>query len=271
MMWLRNILFVMTLCTTLTAARAQEPVERQDAGHGVPGVGLSQDPAAVGTAVTRKPFTTLPGEAPQQPALSADSAMRRIMSTMPIRYYPSVYPRGGADFSRNVFFYDYSSGGDIMRWKGGAIVGSGSRTTLPGLLSRQNASLQMVHTTRQPDAHGRRDGRPLYAHARPADRLRHQRLGNIQFQRESFAYGLRPFLQHLTVRVDGCHALYWQLGLRRIHKLHGRTVRNRPWCGTGVRPIPAPLDHRTHCDTCGELRPRHSGGAACWVARERCA
>lgn len=147
MMWLRNILFVMTLCTTLTAARAQEPVERQDAGHCVPDVGLSQKPAAVGTAVTRKPFTTLPGEAPQQQTLSADSAMRRIMSTMPIRYYPSVYPRGGADFSRNVFFYDYSSGGDIMRWKGGAIVGSGSRTTLPGLLSRQNASLQMVHTT----------------------------------------------------------------------------------------------------------------------------
>lgn len=270
MAWLRHILFAVALCAALTAARAQEPVERQDVGHSVPGVGLNQNPSVVGTAVTRKPFTTLPGEAPQQQTLSADSAMRRIMSTMPTRYYPSVYPRGGADFSRNVFFYDYSSGGDIMRWKGGAIVGSGSRVTLPGLLSRQNASLQMVHTT----------GNLMltagvtadrYMLTRPADRLRHQRLGNIQFQRESFAYGLRPFLQQFTVRVDGCHALYWQLGLRRIHKLHWRTVRNRPWCGTGVRPIPAPLDHRTHSDTCGELRPRHSGGAACRVARERCA
>ncbi len=146
MAWFRHILFVVAVCAALTAARAQEPVERQDVGHSVPGVTLSHESAVGGESAARKPLTTLPGEAPQQPGLSADSAMRRIMSTMPTRYYPSVYPRGGADFSRNVFFYDYSSGGDLMRWKGGAVVGSGSRTTLPGLLSRRNASLQMVHT-----------------------------------------------------------------------------------------------------------------------------
>lgn len=146
MVWLRHILFAVTVCVVPIVVHAQEPVEKPDVGQSVPDVTQSPEPDLGGAPVTRKPFTTLPGEAPQQPATTADSTMRRIAGVMSTRYYPSVYPRGGADFSRNIFFYDYSSGGDLMRWKGGALVGSGSRTTMPGLFSHQNASLQAVHT-----------------------------------------------------------------------------------------------------------------------------
>lgn len=146
MTWLRNILFAAAVCMVVDAARAQEPVRKPDVVPGVRDLSPGSEPYSGGTSVSRKPFTTLPGEVRRQPDAIADTLMRRVASGISADGYPSALPRTGADFSRDIFFYDYSSGGDLMRWKGGAFAGSGSRVTMPGLLSRQKASLQAVHT-----------------------------------------------------------------------------------------------------------------------------
>lgn len=143
---LGNILFAAALCVTVNAVRAQEPVRKPDVVPGVRDLSPGSEPYSGGTSVSRKPFTTLPGEVRRQPDAIADTLMRRVASGISADGYPSALPRTGADFSRDIFFYDYSSGGDLMRWKGGALAGSGSRVTMPGLLSRQKASLQAVHT-----------------------------------------------------------------------------------------------------------------------------
>lgn len=146
MTWLRNILFAAAVCMVVDAARAQEPVRKPDVVPGVRDLSPGSEPYSGGTSVSRKPFTTLPGEVRRQPDAIADTLMRRVASGISADGYPSALPRTGADFSRDIFFYDYSSGGDLMRWKGGALAGGGSRVTMPGLLSRQKASLQAVHT-----------------------------------------------------------------------------------------------------------------------------
>ena len=146
MTWLRNILFAAAVCMVVDAALAQEPVRKPDVVPGVRDLSPGSEPYSGGTSVSRKPFTTLPGEVRRQPDAIADTLMRRVASGISADGYPSALPRTGADFSRDIFFYDYSSGGDLMRWKGGALAGSGSRVTMPGLLSRQKASLQAVHT-----------------------------------------------------------------------------------------------------------------------------
>ena len=146
MTWLRNILFAAAVCMVVDAARAQEPVRKPDVVPGIRDLSPGSEPYSGGTSVSRKPFTTLPGEVRRQPDAIADTLMRRVASGISADGYPSALPRTGADFSRDIFFYDYSSGGDLMRWKGGALAGSGSRVTMPGLLSRQKASLQAVHT-----------------------------------------------------------------------------------------------------------------------------
>ena len=134
---LGNILFAAALCVAVNAVRAQEPVRKPDVGTGVRDLSPGSEPYSGGTSVSRKPFTTLPGEVRRQPDAIADTLMRRVASGISADGYPSALPHTGADFSRDIFFYDYSSGGDLMRWKGGALAGSGSRVTMPGLLSRQ--------------------------------------------------------------------------------------------------------------------------------------
>ena len=119
MTWLRNILFAAAVCMVVDAARAQEPVRKPDVEPGVRDLSPGSEPSSGGTSVSRKPFTTLPGEVRRQPDSIADTLMRRVVSGISADGYPSSLPRTGADFSRDIFFYDYSSGGDLMRWKEG--------------------------------------------------------------------------------------------------------------------------------------------------------
>ena len=47
-------------------------------------------------------------------------------------------------FTRSPYAFDYSSGGAIASWRGGALVGSSFRTTMPGLVSVADASVGVV-------------------------------------------------------------------------------------------------------------------------------
>lgn len=47
-------------------------------------------------------------------------------------------------FTRSPYAFDFSTGGVITSWRSGAVVGSAFRTTMPALMSRQNASVGVV-------------------------------------------------------------------------------------------------------------------------------
>lgn len=64
---LGNILFAAALCVTVNAVRAQEPVRKPDVGTGVRDLSPGSELYSGGTSVSRKPFTTLPGEVRRQP------------------------------------------------------------------------------------------------------------------------------------------------------------------------------------------------------------
>ena len=49
-------------------------------------------------------------------------------------------------FGRNPYAFDFSTGGVITAWGGGALVGSAFRTTMPALMSRQGASVGAVQS-----------------------------------------------------------------------------------------------------------------------------
>ena len=51
---------------------------------------------------------------------------------------------GGMPFDRNPYVFDFNTSGVLTSWKGGAVVGSGFRATMPGLMSRHNASVGVV-------------------------------------------------------------------------------------------------------------------------------
>lgn len=80
MTWLRNILFAAAVCMVVDAVRAQEPVRKPDVGTGVRDLSPGSEPYSGGTSVSRKPFTTLPGEVRRQPDAIADTLMRRVAS-----------------------------------------------------------------------------------------------------------------------------------------------------------------------------------------------
>lgn len=52
----------------------------------------------------------------------------------------------GTPFGRNPFAFDFGRSGRLASWGTGAVTGSSSRTTLPGLLSRRDASLGVVQS-----------------------------------------------------------------------------------------------------------------------------
>lgn len=146
-MW-KKLLVVMIAAVLGVTAFAQEPAGRVDAEDmrgdslsvsGIPGVGLM-------------PHTDfLSRFRPEAPGFS--SALRRygskVSDTLPelrldnrwmwVKIQPDVFPG-----THSPYAYDFSKGGMITSWKGGAVVGASSRTTMPGLMSGYNASATAV-------------------------------------------------------------------------------------------------------------------------------
>lgn len=50
----------------------------------------------------------------------------------------------GMPFMHNPYAFDFNTGGVLASWQGGAVVGSSFRTTMPALMSLQNASVGVV-------------------------------------------------------------------------------------------------------------------------------
>lgn len=50
----------------------------------------------------------------------------------------------GMPFMHNPYAFDFNTGGVLASWNGGAVVGSSFRTTMPALMSLQNASVGVV-------------------------------------------------------------------------------------------------------------------------------
>lgn len=66
-------------------------------------------------------------------------------STADVRLAPAALS-GGHHFQHNPFSYDFSRSGVLASWRNGVLVGSGSRITMPGLLSDRTAAFTAVHT-----------------------------------------------------------------------------------------------------------------------------
>ena len=47
-------------------------------------------------------------------------------------------------FGHNPYAFDFNRGGIVTQWRGGAVIGSSFRQTMPALMSRQNASVGVV-------------------------------------------------------------------------------------------------------------------------------
>ena len=69
-------------------------------------------------------------------AVSASVGARNVSRLSPASASPV--------FTRSPYAYDFSAGGVITSWRGGAVVGSAFRTTMPGLMSLQGSSVGVV-------------------------------------------------------------------------------------------------------------------------------
>ena len=69
-------------------------------------------------------------------AVSASVGARNVSCLSPASASPV--------FTRSPYAYDFSAGGVITSWRGGAVVGSAFRTTMPGLMSLQGSSVGVV-------------------------------------------------------------------------------------------------------------------------------
>lgn len=76
-------------------------------------------------------------------------SMTQVVPEVPaaVSRVSSVVPAGGGmPFTHYPYASDYRRGGVIAAWQGGALFGSGSHTSMPGLMSVQNATLGVTQT-----------------------------------------------------------------------------------------------------------------------------
>ena len=90
----------------------------------------------------------LKGIVPEWKCLPARGRADSVTAPMPdYRAVSGIAPAaGGTPFGRNPYAFDYRTGGVVASWRGGAVVGSSFRTTMPALMSRQNTSVGVVQT-----------------------------------------------------------------------------------------------------------------------------
>lgn len=83
-----------------------------------------------------------------RPAVRSWRMNRQIQPvTMTAGAMPTIVPAGaGQPFLHNPFSADYRNEGLLTAWQGGALFGSGSHTSMPGLMSVQDATIGVTHT-----------------------------------------------------------------------------------------------------------------------------
>lgn len=83
-----------------------------------------------------------------RPVISAVGRERRVPEVpMSVSAMSTVVPAaGGMPVTRYPYAADYRWGGMIAAWQGGALFGSGSHMSMPGLMSVQNATLGVTQT-----------------------------------------------------------------------------------------------------------------------------
>ena len=88
----------------------------------------------------------LKGIVPEWKCLPARGRADSVTAPMPdYRAVSGIAPAaGGTPFGRNPYAFDYRTGGIVASWRGGGVVGSSFRTTMPGLMSVADASVGVV-------------------------------------------------------------------------------------------------------------------------------
>lgn len=167
--------------------------------------------------------------------------------TVDYRSLGSITPASAMpQFGHNPYAFDFNRGGVLTQWRGGAVVGSSFRQTMPALMSRQNASVGVVQNV----------GNLTLTGSLSADRYLLWRgtrthfgvsgAATYRFSDQWSATVFGRYTDNHAFYTMAAFPLYGHLRVRRLRNVHGRTRGHGPRRGALLRHVRAALGNVAH-------------------------